>query len=437
MHRAALIAARPMMFPLRVPSSWPIGLGLAALWAVLLVLLWRFDAVTGVGGAVLAVASFLLVIALRGAWVMAGARARQRGAEAERDGERRIRDAINDSAAAAAALESLPDALLEIDEQQHVVGTNAAARARFGARNGVAIIDVIRDPEILAAIEDALAGRDTVPVPFALPGQVELHYEARIIRPVLARDARPRVLIVFHDVTALRRMDALRVDFVANVSHELRTPLAALLGFVETLQGPARDDAPARARFLEIMRGEAQRMSRLVNDLLSLSRIEAMEHAPPRDRVELGAVIARVADALSLPAREKEMRLVIELAPELPAVTGDGDQLQQLFQNLIDNAIKYGQPKSEIRITARPLGGAKPAQVAIAIADQGDGIARSHLSRLTERFYRVDAGRSRRLGGTGLGLAIVKHIINRHRGTLTIESEVGRGSIFTVHLPAA
>ncbi len=426
-----------MMVSTRVPTSWPIGLGLALLWAALLVLLWRIEAVTGLGGLVLAVASFLLVVAWRAAWIMARKRELERGAEVERSGERRIRDAINESAAAAAALDSLPDAILEIDEQQRVVGTNAAARERLDAREGVAIIEVVRDPDVLAAIEDALSGRDTVPVPFVLPGQIELHYEARIIRPVLARDARPRVLVVFHDVTALRRMDALRVDFVANVSHELRTPLAALLGFVETLQGPARDDPPARARFLEIMRGEAQRMSRLVNDLLSLSRIEAMEHAPPTERVELGAVIARVVDALSLPAREKNMRLVVELAPDLPEVTGDGDQLQQLFQNLIDNAIKYGHAQSEVRITAQPLESAKPRQVAVAIADQGDGIARGHLSRLTERFYRVDAGRSRRLGGTGLGLAIVKHIINRHRGTLAIESEVGRGSVFTVQLPAA
>ncbi len=426
-----------MMFATRIPSFWPIGLGLAAIWASLLVLLWRLDVVTGLGGIVLAIASFVLTVALRAAWTMAGARERQQGAEVEREGERRIRDAVNESAAAAAALDALPDAILEIDEAQRVVGTNAAARDRLGARDGVAVLDVIRDPDVLAAIEDALGGRETVPVPFALPGQVEFHYEARIIRPVLARDARPRVLVVFHDVTALRRMDALRVDFVANVSHELRTPLAALLGFVETLQGPARDDAPARARFLEIMRGEAQRMSRLVNDLLSLSRIEAMEHAPPTDQVELGAVIARVVDALSMPAREKNMRLVVELAPDLPAVTGDGDQLQQLFQNLIDNAIKYGHVQGEVRITAQTLGNAKPAQVAVAVADQGDGIARSHLSRLTERFYRVDAGRSRRLGGTGLGLAIVKHIINRHRGTLSIESEVGRGSVFTVNLPAA
>jgi two-component system, OmpR family, phosphate regulon sensor histidine kinase PhoR len=341
----------------------------------------------------------------------------------------RVRAASDSAASAAAALDALPDAIIELDANQKVIRANAAARDDFGAEAGLDVAAVIRDPDVLASIEDALAGRETATVAHLRPGAVERHFEVVVLKPRLLAGAQVSALVVFHDVTALRRATELRVDFVANVSHELRTPLTALIGFIETLRGPARDDAGARSRFLGIMHDESQRMSRLVSDLLSLSRIEAMEHTPPTEMVALTAVLGRAADALAMAARAKNMRIVVDAEPGLPAVQGDADQLLQVFQNLVDNAIKYGRADTEVRIAARRVPG---DGVAVSVADTGDGIGREHLARLTERFYRVDAGRSRRMGGTGLGLAIVKHIVNRHRATLAIDSEPGRGSVFTV-----
>jgi two-component system phosphate regulon sensor histidine kinase PhoR len=244
----------------------------------------------------------------------------------------------------------------------------------------------------------------------------------------------------------------MRADFVANVSHELRTPLSALLGFTETLRGPARDDAVARDRFLGIMHEQAQRMTRLVRDLLSLSRIEESEHTPPTERVELGRVLGSVVDTALFQAKAKGVTIEVEITAGLPPLIGDADQLAQVFQNLIDNAVKYGKPNGKVRVNARAADTAPPrvaaasgagraaelpvvGWISVAIGDDGDGIPREHLPRLTERFYRVDAARSRQLGGTGLGLAIVKHILNRHRGALAIDSEPGRGSVFSVWLP--
>ena len=247
-------------------------------------------------------------------------------------------------------------------------------------------------------------------------------------------------ILVLHDLTSVRRAEQLRADFVANASHELRTPLSSLLGFVETLRGPAVDDKDAQRRFLAIMHEQATRMAHLVEDLLSLSRIEMEEHTPPTGTADIESVLRSVTSTLDIKARDKSMTIVVE-ATNLPAVTGEGDELTQVFQNLIDNAIKYGRTGSTVRIEAKESGVARrrlgrPA-IAVAVMDQGEGISREHLPRLTERFYRVDKARSRQLGGTGLGLAIVKHIVNRHRGALEITSNEGEGSTFTVFLPAA
>ena len=344
-------------------------------------------------------------------------------------------------------LASLPDALILLDRERRVVGANPAAEALFGEKlAGRDLVAVLRNPAVIEAVDAALglatAGRR---VEFALPVPIERTLSARV-EPLPAPGAGGAVVLVsLHDLTQAKRAERLRADFVANASHELRTPLATLVGFIETLRGPAQGDAEARERFLAIMQDQAGRMGRLVDDLLSLSRIELDEHSPPTGRVELGRVVAGVADALGLKAAEKAM--TIEVGRELgalPAVVGDADQLAQVFQNLIDNAVKYGRAGSAIRVeggaTERRLPAARhPAggAVAVAVRDQGEGIAREHLPRLTERFYRVDSARSRELGGTGLGLAIVKHIVNRHRGALEIDSQPGQGSTFTVYLPAA
>ena len=221
--------------------------------------------------------------------------------------------------------------------------------------------------------------------------------------------------------------------FVAHVSHELRTPLTSLVGFIETIQGPAKDDAEKVEHFLGIMHGQAERMRRIVADLLSLSRIELREHAPPKDRVDLGRILGNVVESLILTAGNKKMTIRLALPPSIPSIAGDQEQLTQLFQNLIDNAIKYGREGTPITVTVSCP--PDSSRLTVRVADCGEGIAQQHLPRLTERFYRVDSARSRSLGGTGLGLAIVKHVVNRHRGFLEVTSEVGKGSSFIAHLP--
>jgi two-component system phosphate regulon sensor histidine kinase PhoR len=241
-------------------------------------------------------------------------------------------------------------------------------------------------------------------------------------------------LIVLHDMTALRRAERMRADFVANASHELKTPLAGLLGFIETLRGAARDDPAARARFLGIMADQADRMRRLVDDLLMLSRIEQHEHARPEGEVDIGQVLHGVHDLLQLKASSRKIGLELSIDPGLPHAVGAFDELTIVFQNLVDNALKYAKPQTIVRVDARPAG---EDWLSVSVTDEGDGIPASHLPRLTERFYRVDNARSRQLGGTGLGLAIVKHVVSRHRGRLDIQSTQGKGSVFTVTLPVA
>ena len=342
-----------------------------------------------------------------------------------------------------AILTALPDPLIMLDENRRIMRANPAAEDLFdGALAGRDLPSVLRNPELLAAVDQVLRGAEGRVVEFPLSGPVVRYFEAHAARlRIPARDGTVAI-VTLHDLTALKRAEQMRADFVANASHELRTPLASLLGFIETLQGPARDDTAARARFLGVMHEQAGRMSRLVQDLLSLSRIELHEHTPPRGTAALSDVVRSVVDILEPQARDKGMPIRFE-SDDVPSVAGEPDELAQVFQNLIDNAIKYGQAGSPVRIAVRQAGpGSVGARrlgrpgVAVAVSDQGEGIPREHLPRLTERFYRVDTARSRQLGGTGLGLAIVKHIVNRHRGVLDIDSTPGRGSTFTVYLPA-
>ncbi|MFZ1091371.1 MAG: ATP-binding protein, partial [Xanthobacteraceae bacterium] len=244
------------------------------------------------------------------------------------------------------------------------------------------------------------------------------------------------VLLTFQDRTPLRRVEAMRADFVANASHELRTPLAALSGFIETLQGPARDDAAARERFLDIMHVQADRMARLIDDLLSLSRIELREHLRPDQEVDVAVIVHQVADGLQALANERAVEIAIT-GPSSPLIVlGERDELMRVFENLVENALKYAASgkRVEIALTRAEIASGKQ-EARVAVRDHGPGIAAEHLPRLTERFYRVDVAESRAQGGTGLGLALVKHILNRHDGRLTIESTSGQGATFTVHLP--
>lgn len=339
-----------------------------------------------------------------------------------------------------AILVTLPDPLIMLDARRRILRLNAAAESLFGS--GAAnrdLTDVLREPTLLEAVDEILAGAANRVVEFAIPGPVQRHFAARAARlPAPTADGTVAILTL-HDMTSAKRAEQLRADFVANASHELRTPLSSLLGFIETLRGPAKDDQEARHRFLSIMHDQALRMTRLVEDLLSLSRIEMKEHTAPTEQADLERLIRSVVGSVEPPAREKSMTLEIELAGLAPVV-GDADDLAQVFQNLIDNAVKYGRSGTAVRVLAGDQARASqrlglPA-VAVSVIDRGEGIAREHLPRLTERFYRVDKARSRRLGGTGLGLAIVKHIVNRHRGAIEVDSVEGEGSTFTVILPA-
>jgi two-component system phosphate regulon sensor histidine kinase PhoR len=253
-------------------------------------------------------------------------------------------------------------------------------------------------------------------------------------------------VLLLSDRTRERAVERMRADFVANASHELRTPLASLIGFIETLRGPAKDDAEARSRFLGIMAEQSERMRRLIDDLLGLSRIEITEHEPPKGRVDLGLLAQAEAEAMAPILAARRVSLDVALEPGAVAAPADGEQLGQVIRNLLENAVRYGPDGGTVRLgvaraaasgvdAAGPRWPARPG-VVLSVADDGPGIARHHIPRLTERFYRVDRGRSRHAGGTGLGLAIVKHIVNRHRGQLVIESEEGVGSVFRVWLPA-
>jgi two-component system phosphate regulon sensor histidine kinase PhoR len=345
-------------------------------------------------------------------------------------------------AAAEAIIAAVPDPLILLDQRRRIVRVNAAAAnvvSAFSPPRDLA--SALRNPTLLAAADAVLGGAGSRVVEFTLTVPVERQLRARFARIDQPSADGAVVVLSLHDVTELKRTEQMRADFIANASHELRTPLTTLTGFIETLRGPARDDPEARERFLAIMSGQATRMTRLVEDLLSLSRIELNEHVLPQGRVTLATVLDHLAEALELRAGERDMQIRLALPSDLPDVQGDRDELGQLFQNLLDNAIKYGRAGSEITVDAETAtrvstnGERVPvAYVSVSVRDRGEGIAREHLPRLTERFYRVDTARSREMGGTGLGLAIVKHIVNRHRGFIEIDSTRGEGSVFTVFL---
>jgi two-component system phosphate regulon sensor histidine kinase PhoR len=374
------------------------------------------------------------------------------GRKAEEAGQAAGPDAFMNGGAVeslAHMLDSVPAPLFALDRNRQVVAANAAAGKLFGGTiAGRNLLAFLRHPPLVDAVEAAEARRPTEPV--ALPERQGRSGQRRLVARLQAIDpplAGASVMVLIEDTTAAERALTLRRDFVANVSHELKTPIAALLGFIETLMGPARDDPLARQRFLGIMRGEAERMSRLVSELLSLSRIEMNEHQPPAGRADLGNILKTVRDSLSLKVEQRRIKLVFPGLAELPTIPGDPDELTQAIQNLVDNAIKYSPDHGEVRVSYQRIddptacreklqGIRSPkAMIALSVVDQGEGIAKAHIPRLTERFYRVDAARSRELGGTGLGLAIVKHIVNRHRGSLDIQSEPGKGSSFTLFLP--
>jgi len=334
-----------------------------------------------------------------------------------------------------AVLAGLPDPVVALDQRDDVVALNARASAVAPAlRRGEPISLGLRVPEVLDAIRRARASAAAQRAEFSQRVPLDRWYEA-IVTPISGREA-GLVLLAFHDLTPLRRVEEMRADFVANASHELRTPLASLSGFIDTLLGPAREDPAARERFLGIMQVQANRMARLIDDLLSLSRIELNAHLRPDKALDLAAVLRQVADGLQTLARDREVEVKLT-APAGPLmVPGDRDELIRVFENLVENALKYAASGRRVDIGLAASHGPDGAPEArVAVRDYGPGIAPEHLPRLTERFYRVDVSESRAQGGTGLGLALVKHILNRHGGRLTIDSLPGQGATFTAHLP--
>jgi two-component system phosphate regulon sensor histidine kinase PhoR len=381
-----------------------------------------------------------------------------------------------------AIIERLPDPIILLDRSGRIVLHNRAATNIVGeaaARRHIST--VMRVPEVLEAVAQVVAGEAAQVVEYTQPVPIERHYHA-FIAPVIAaadpsrdrlaagpRDRQRNVLILLHDLTTIKRAEQMRADFVANASHELRTPLASMSGFVETLRGPARDDPEARDKFLAIMQEQAERMGRLINDLLSLSRIELNEHVRPVDHVDMAAIVNDTVDMLTPLAAKEGAEIIVDVETGLPLPLGDRDELVQVCQNLLANAIKYGGTGGKVEISLRRdrpgahdtgtndasgsdgesqstsgaasdtlserAGSGLPGSIVMSVRDWGPGIEREHIPRLTERFYRVDVEQSRRRGGTGLGLAIVKHIVSRHMGSLSIDSRIGAGSVFRVFLP--
>jgi len=413
------------------------------------------------------------VAALTGVlWILQARPARGAPAEAQ------VRALAKEGPPFAAMLERLADPILLVAggeaadlSARRFVFANAAAREllRIQRPEGP-LTTAVRAPEVLAAVDEALFRAAPAEAMYDSGGAQGRLWRASALPLAAAGEgagppALPLALIAFRDETEFRRSERTRADFLANASHELRTPLASLAGFIETLRGHARDDAAAREKFLAIMHVQAQRMRRLIDDLMSLSRIELGEHIPPSGEVDVGVAVIDVLDALGPMAAERG----VAFASDLPVfgaalVTGDRDQILQVIQNLAENALKYTPPGGTVAVdvtagldaeaAAAPVSalaahrsllvpdrgapdGGERRYVSLKVRDAGAGIARAHLPRLTERFYRVEGQKSGGDAGTGLGLAIVKHIVNRHRGGLTVESAEGQGAIFTAYLPMA
>ena len=337
-------------------------------------------------------------------------------------------------------ISGLPGPAIVLDRDGRVIAFNTAASAIAPSlRRGEPALITLRMPELVEAIRRAATSQTPQRVEFFERVPLDRWFEAFVMPVKLASadDVRSDILLMtFNDLTPLRRVEEMRADFIANASHELRTPLAALLGFIETLQGTAKDDAAARAKFLAIMQGQATRMARLIDDLLSLSRIELNAHLQPNTPLDLAPVVRQVADGLQTLARDRDVAIKVVAPPEPLVVLGDRDELIRALENLVENALKYGAAGKRVDITVtRSQTRAGTPEVRLAVRDYGPGIAPEHLPRLTERFYRVDVIDSRAQGGTGLGLALVKHVLARHGGRLNIESTPGAGAVFTMHLP--
>ena len=408
---SAIEAARQRLLAAR----WPI---LAALGAIALI------TVAGTSPIVLALSSLMVVVA--GLFVPLRTLRQRRIERAVEAGQGPDAQLSADDLAGAVS-----DPLIVFDRSGAVVKMNAAAAAAFSRLPfGASLALRFRAPEMQGLITDVVANGKL--------GSVDYHERAPVDRwyrvtASPAGETRTFFVMVFRDQSEVRRIDRMRADFIANASHELRTPLASVAGFIDTLRGPARDDAAARDQFLQIMQGQTSRMARLIDDLLSLSRLEMKSFLDPSARVDLVPLLGGVADALRPLAAETGVRIDYVPGNGPAEVAGMGDELIQVFENLLENACKYGRVGGKVELTINHEG--SDGGIDVSVRDFGDGIPEEHIPRLTERFYRVDAESSRGQKGTGLGLAIVKHILTRHKARLSVRSKPGEGSVFTVHFP--
>ena len=355
-------------------------------------------------------------------------------------------------------LNKLEDAIIVLDSDQKIVFQNSHSIDLFENNyTGQNITNLIRSPIILETLENVYKNKKTKIIEYNSEyGQnlsprstnfynVEISYEQNHLQLTNSKD---NYVILMKNITPLKNIEKVRSSFIANVSHELKTPLATVMGFLETIRGPAKDDKKSMSKFLGIMDKETIRMKRLIDDLLVVSKIESDEHIHPTKKVNLIKTLNNVIESLKEYALKKniQIRTDYQLNENL-SVLGNEDELVQVFTNIIDNSIKYGKINSSIDIKAEEVKEQVDQSedkklfpqliLKISVKDESDGIHAKHLSRLTERFYRVDAARSKEIGGTGLGLTIVKHILNKHRGHLDIKSEINQGSTFTVELPIA
>ena len=355
-------------------------------------------------------------------------------------------------------LNKLEDAIIVLDSDQKIVFQNSHSIDLFENNyTGQNITNLIRSPIILETLESVYKNKKTKIIEYNSEyGQnlsprstnfynVEISYEKNHLQLTNTKD---NYVILMKNITPLKNIEKVRSSFIANVSHELKTPLATIMGFLETIRGPAKDDQKSMSKFLGIMDKETIRMKRLIDDLLVVSKIESDEHIHPTKKVNLIKTLNNVIESLKEYALKKniQIRTNYQLSENL-SVLGNEDELVQVFTNIIDNSIKYGKINSSIDIKAEEVKEQTDQSedkklfpqliLKISVKDESDGIHAKHLSRLTERFYRVDAARSKEIGGTGLGLTIVKHILNKHRGHLDIKSEINQGSTFTVELPIA
>ncbi len=349
-----------------------------------------------------------------------------------------IQPGVGDPTILVALLGAIPQPVLALGADDRIVAANGPALALFPAlRVGMPLASHLRSPDVLDAIAAARAGDAATRASWDERVPVERLFEVTVT-PLAGVDRGSMVIVYLHEVSEARHFERMRVDFIANASHELRTPLASLLGFIETLQGPARNDERARGRFLGIMREQAQRMTRLIDDLLSLSRVEQHLHLRPQAPVDLTLLLHHIVDTLSPLAHDSGVDLAVAASGPV-IVSGNRDELMRVAENLVENAVKYGACEAADRRVLIQVGRAPAGRAGLEgmmrVTDHGPGIAAEHLPRLTERFYRVDASASRAKGGTGLGLALVKHIVARHRGRLSIASRPAVSTTFAVFLP--